>query len=138
MTVKIDGTNGVDTAQLRPADGDPVAITIAADGKVAFPQYPTLPPRTWQAFTSPGQRALGTIYTNDTGQDLIVRVRLSLPGVTTNLQCAINGVTMFGGTILTSAAGADQWTVPDGATYQPGLSAGTTGTVTWHEFRTAP
>jgi hypothetical protein len=38
MTVKIDGTNGIDTAQLRPADGDPVAMTIAADGKVAFPQ----------------------------------------------------------------------------------------------------
>lgn len=38
MTVKIDGTNGIDTAQLRAPDGDPVAVTIDNDGKVAFPQ----------------------------------------------------------------------------------------------------
>jgi hypothetical protein len=40
MTTKISGTDGVDTAQLRPADGDPVAITIGGDGKVAFPAGP--------------------------------------------------------------------------------------------------
>jgi hypothetical protein len=38
MTVKIDGTNGIDTAQLRAPDGDPVAMTIGNDGKAAFPQ----------------------------------------------------------------------------------------------------
>jgi len=38
MTVKIDGTNGIDTAQLRAPDGDPVAMTIDNAGKVAFPQ----------------------------------------------------------------------------------------------------
>jgi len=37
MTVKIDGTNGIDTAQLRAPDGDPVAMTIDALGKLAFP-----------------------------------------------------------------------------------------------------
>ena len=37
MTVKIDGTNGIDTAQLRAPDGDPVAMTIDNAGKVAFP-----------------------------------------------------------------------------------------------------
>lgn len=37
MTVKIDGTNGIDTAQLRAPDGDPVAMTIGNDGVVAFP-----------------------------------------------------------------------------------------------------
>ena len=37
MTVKIDGTNGIDTAQLRAPDGDPVAITIDVLGKLAFP-----------------------------------------------------------------------------------------------------
>jgi len=37
MTVKISGTDGIDTAQLRAPDGDPVAMTIAAGGKVAFP-----------------------------------------------------------------------------------------------------
>jgi hypothetical protein len=41
MTVKISGTDGIDTAQLRAPDGDPVAITIAADGKVAFPATPS-------------------------------------------------------------------------------------------------
>jgi hypothetical protein len=35
--VKIDGTNGIDTAQLRAPDGDPVAMTVSNDGKVAFP-----------------------------------------------------------------------------------------------------
>ena len=38
MTVKIDGTNGIDVAQLRAPDGDPVAMTVGNDGKVAFPQ----------------------------------------------------------------------------------------------------
>jgi hypothetical protein len=37
MTVKISGTDGIDTAQLRAPDGDPVAILIDALGKVAFP-----------------------------------------------------------------------------------------------------
>lgn len=37
MSTKISGDTGIDVAQLRPADGDPVAMTIAADGKVAFP-----------------------------------------------------------------------------------------------------
>jgi hypothetical protein len=41
MTTKISGDTGIDVAQLRPADGDPVAMTIAADGKVAFPQVPS-------------------------------------------------------------------------------------------------
>jgi len=40
MSTKISGDTGIDVAQLRPADGDPVAMTIAADGKVAFPQNP--------------------------------------------------------------------------------------------------
>jgi hypothetical protein len=35
--VKIDGTNGIDVAQLRSPDGDPVAMTIDALGKLAFP-----------------------------------------------------------------------------------------------------
>jgi len=42
MTTKISGDTGIDVAQLRPADGDPVAITIAADGKVTFPQNPVI------------------------------------------------------------------------------------------------
>lgn len=37
MTTKISGTDGIDVAQLRAPDGDPVAITIGNDGKVAFP-----------------------------------------------------------------------------------------------------
>ena len=36
MSTKISGDTGIDVAQLRPADGDPVAITIAADGKVTI------------------------------------------------------------------------------------------------------
>jgi hypothetical protein len=40
MTTKISGDTGIDVAQLRPADGDPVAMTIAADGRVAFPATP--------------------------------------------------------------------------------------------------
>jgi hypothetical protein len=38
MSTKISGDTGVDTAQLRPADGDPVAMALAADGKPSFPQ----------------------------------------------------------------------------------------------------
>lgn len=43
MTVKISGTDGIDVAQLRPADGDPVAVTIDATGKVNCPQRVTGP-----------------------------------------------------------------------------------------------
>lgn len=38
MTVKISGTDGIDVAQLRAADGDPVALTISSAGVVEFPQ----------------------------------------------------------------------------------------------------
>ena len=113
-------------------------MTVDAAGKVSFPQYPELPPRTWQLFGVPLQRVLGTVYTNNTGQDLIVRVRISLPSVNTALQCTINGQVMLGSSIATTTAGVDQWTVPNGATYQPSLSIAATGTVTWYEFRTAP
>jgi hypothetical protein len=44
MTVKIDGTNGIDTAQIRAPDGDPVAMTVGNDGKVAFPAMGTYLP----------------------------------------------------------------------------------------------
>jgi hypothetical protein len=37
MTTKISGDTGIDVAQLRPADGDPVAMMIDALGGVAFP-----------------------------------------------------------------------------------------------------
>ncbi len=40
MTTKISGTDGIDVAQLRAADGDPVAMTISSAGVVAFPQTP--------------------------------------------------------------------------------------------------
>jgi hypothetical protein len=40
MTTKISGDTGIDVAQLRPADGDPVAMTIAADGLVTATQMP--------------------------------------------------------------------------------------------------
>ena len=59
MTVKIDGTNGIDTAQLRAPDGDPVAMTIDNAGKVAFPQNA----RSWK----PKTIANGVVYTNNTG-----------------------------------------------------------------------
>ncbi len=39
MTVKIDGTNGIDVAQLRAPDGTPVAMTIDNDGRIAFPAH---------------------------------------------------------------------------------------------------
>ena len=108
-TMKLDRGNAGATTQ--------DIMTVDAAGKVSFPIGIGLPPRTWQSFTSPGQRALGTTYTNNTNQDLIVRVRLSLPNVGTALQCTINGQVLLGSTILASAAGADQWTVPPGATY---------------------
>lgn len=54
MTVKIDGTNGIDTAQLRAPDGDPVAMTIGNDGKVAFPATPT---PAFKAYASEAQSA---------------------------------------------------------------------------------
>lgn len=37
MTVKINGTDGIDVAQLRAPDGTPVAMTIDNDGRIAFP-----------------------------------------------------------------------------------------------------
>jgi hypothetical protein len=41
MAVKISGTDGIDVAQLRAPDGDPVAVTISNAGVVAFPQTPS-------------------------------------------------------------------------------------------------
>jgi len=46
MTVKISGTDGIDTAQLRAPDGDPVAMTIDNAGKVAFPANDATAPGT--------------------------------------------------------------------------------------------
>ena len=37
MTTKISGTDGIDVAQIRAADGDPVAIAISGAGVVSFP-----------------------------------------------------------------------------------------------------
>jgi hypothetical protein len=40
MTTKISGTDGIDVAQIRAADGDPVAIAISGAGVVSFPASP--------------------------------------------------------------------------------------------------
>lgn len=42
MTTKISGTDGIDVAQIRAADGDPVAIAISGAGVVSFPATPTV------------------------------------------------------------------------------------------------
>jgi hypothetical protein len=42
MTVKISGTDGIDTAQLRAPDGSPVAMTIDNSGVVALPNTPVV------------------------------------------------------------------------------------------------
>jgi hypothetical protein len=104
-------------------------MTVAADGKVAFPPMA----QTWQVVTR--SRAFGTTYTNNTGQGIVVRIRVSLPSSTTTLQCVTQGVTIMGATIATSNAGCETWTIPDGATYVVSYQAGSGGTVTWQELR---
>lgn len=59
MTVKISGTDGIDVAQLRAPDGDPVAMTVSNAGVVAFPQSPSMDT------TGPIFRAVG-----DTNQNI--------------------------------------------------------------------
>jgi hypothetical protein len=58
MTVKISGTDGIDTAQLRAPDGDPVAMTIDNAGKVAFPATPV--PAFW-AILTPASQGIGSL-----------------------------------------------------------------------------
>ena len=121
------------TLTIERGDGTDVLV-VGTDGKVTFPSG-IVDDRTWKAFSVPSERALGTVYTNSTNKTIIVRVRLSLPSTNTALQCTINGQVLLGSSILTGAAGTDQWEVPPGATYQPNLQTGASGTVTWFEFR---
>ena len=104
-------------------------LTVDAAGKVEFPQDN----KTWTVVT--GSRVFGTVYTNDTGHDLSIRVRCSLPSSSVTLQCSCQGVVLLGSTILNTAAGAETWLIPKGATYNVNYSAGSGGSIIWQELR---
>ena len=128
MTTKISGTDGIDVAQLRPADGDPVAITIAADGKVAFPQNV----QTLQNVKA--SRVVGTTYTNSTGQPITVMVS----GTSTSsaaMAIALGGLIVYGSSAGVAGLVACTFVVPNGVTYAVGASAGTLTIAEWAEIR---
>lgn len=129
MTVKISGTDGVDTAQLRAPDGDPVAITIDNAGKVAFPQNV----QTWQDVTA--SRVLGNTYTNNTGQPITVSV-FAANSAASNFFFAVNGNGVVGTTQGAAQGGGIYGVVPAGATYRVQYEApATTTLVFWQELR---
>ena len=104
-------------------------MTVDATGKASFPQNI----QTWQVMG--GARVFWTTYTNDTGHDLMVRIRWSLPAVAGVLQCFTQGVTLTGASVATSASGVDIFTIAIGATYVISYGSGSGGTINWAEFR---
>jgi hypothetical protein len=130
MTIKIDGTNGIDVAQLRAPDGDPVAMTIDNVGAVAFPQMG----QAWTTFTVPAQRNLGVAYVNDTDQTIDVNVSAASTTVGT-MSAIVAGHTLRGSQLPAAAGRASiYFRVPPGASYQVDLIA-TTSAIFWEELR---
>lgn len=104
-------------------------LTVDSAGKVAFPQMA----QTWQTVT--GSRVLGVIYTNDTGREINVRFRLSLPTTSANIQCVTQGVTLLSAAIGTGTSGVEYFFIPAGATYVISYTSGSGGTIIWQELR---
>ena len=104
-------------------------LTVDASGKVSFPQMG----QTWQTVT--GSRVLGNSYLNDTTQTMIVRVSLTLPTTTVNIQCVTQGVTLLGAAVSTGASGVEYFFIPPGASYVISYASGSGGTLTWQELK---
>lgn len=87
MTVKIDGTTGIDTAQLRAPDGDPVAVTIDNAGVVSFPAMPQVLGPSGAGSTAQGSITLpgglvikwGTVAGTTDGNGLMASVVYTAP-----------------------------------------------------------
>ena len=113
MSTKISGDTGIDVAQLRPADGDPVAITIAADGKVAFPQNA----RSWK----PKTIANAVSYTNNTGLDIELAIICTSGSGTAIMALAVSGITIAHAFVVQNQqTGMLTGTVPPGASFNVG------------------
>jgi len=110
-----------------------VVASINAAGTLVLPNFPLLPTPVWTVMGA--ARVFGTTYTNDTGHDLTIRVRVSLPAVTGGIQCTCQGITLFGSSMGTGNATCETWVIPIGATYVVSYSAGSGGTIIWQELR---
>lgn len=92
--------------------------------------------QSWQNVT--GSRALGTTYTNTTGRTIVLNTNITIAGGSFPVStCLINGTITLAGSAVASSGTASigNFTVPPGATYQLGVSAGTGTIVLWNELR---
>lgn len=104
-------------------------LTVDASGKVSFPQMA----QTWQDVTA--SRALGTSYTNSTGQP--IKVLVSAGSTSSSLLTpTVGGVVLASGTgVATGFTFSVYFDVPAGATYSVANYAGTPTLVKWTELR---
>jgi hypothetical protein len=140
--VKIDGTNGIDTAQIRAPDGDPVAMTVGNDGKVAFPAGNAGilgVGQTWQDVKA--SRAINTTYTNNTGRPIFVACSCTATVVADGVaDFVIDGITVMRGGVSNAGGSAVpranfSAVIPDGSTYRMNSIAGTMAVEYWGELR---
>jgi hypothetical protein len=137
--VKIDGTNGIDVAQLRAPDGDPVAMTIDGAGAVAFPATPSAPDngigvgQTWQDLTA--SRAAATDYTNNTGKPIQVLITFGNGSTAGSADVIVGGVTIAQPNAVGNGPRQGcSFIVPDGVVYRANVTGGVT-LQKWSELR---
>jgi hypothetical protein len=124
FTLDASADNG--TMKLARNSGQDI-MTVAADGKVAFPQMV----QSWQDLTS--TRATGVTYTNSTGQPIEIAVNVSGPA---RIDIVIGSNVLYG---PSGAAGANLQmgaTIPAGANYSVTAFGGNAPALSsWHELR---
>lgn len=129
------GNDGTLTLSVGTTGGSQVdALTFAADGTPTF--LKPVVTQTLQDVTA--SRALGTTYTNSTGQTINVMVSAQGTGAAgQTLQMVIGGLTIYGsGTPGSGLVASGCFAIPNGATYVATMTPTTGQSVTkWLELR---
>lgn len=125
----LDASADNGTMKLARESGQDI-MTVDAAGKVAFPQQT----QTLQNFTSAG-RVLGTTYTNDTNQTIIVMATATSTTATAGCTATIDGIDFSGAIVTTAGFGSSvAFAVPPATTYSVRMT-GTATLTKWLEVR---